>query len=69
VPVPVDRDRLQELIATAATQVVEVLPRAEYDWAHIAGATHLWLRDMHPATVDERLDRARPVAVYCNDFQ
>jgi rhodanese-related sulfurtransferase len=69
VPVPIGRDRLQELIADQAAQVVEVLPREEYDWAHIAGAAHLWLRDMDTATVRDRLDPARPVVVYCNDFQ
>ncbi|MGH9103947.1 MAG: rhodanese-like domain-containing protein [Acidimicrobiales bacterium] len=67
--VPADRDLVQELIATRAAQVVEVLPRAEYDWAHIAGAAHLWLREMDAATVAQRLDSARPVVVYCNDFQ
>lgn len=68
-PIPADRDLVQKLIATRAAQVLEVLPRAEYDWAHLAGAAHLWLRDMNPATVRARLDPARPVVVYCNDFQ
>ncbi len=68
-PVPANRDLVQELIGTRAAQVVEVLPRAEYDWAHLAGATHLWLREMDAATVAQRLDPARPVVVYCNDFQ
>lgn len=68
-PIPADRDMVQELMATRGAQVVEVLPRAEYDWAHIAGAAHLWLRDMGPATVRSRLAADRPVVVYCNDLQ
>lgn len=68
-PVPIDRDQVSRLVAEEAAQVVEVLPRPEYDWAHLAGATHLWLGDMDPATVQGRLDPSRPVVVYCNDFQ
>lgn len=64
-----DRDLVQELIAARAAQIVEVLPRAEYDWAHIAGATHLWLRDMGPAAVRSRFAADRAVVVYCNDLQ
>ena len=69
VPVPIDRDQLQRLIDDDAAQVVEVLPKAEYDWAHLAGATHLWLRDMDRGTVNARLDPSVPVIAYCNDFQ
>lgn len=67
-PVPIDRDQLQRLVHDNAGQVVEVLPKAEYDWAHLAGA-HRWLRDMDRDTVNARLDPSRPVVAYCNDFQ
>jgi rhodanese-related sulfurtransferase len=46
---------------------MEVLPKGEYDWAHPAGAVHLWLRDIDPEAL-KRLDTSRPVIVYCNDF-
>lgn len=40
----VDRDDLQRLVAEHGTVVAEVLPRAEYQWAHLAGAVHLPLK-------------------------
>jgi rhodanese-related sulfurtransferase len=49
--------------------VIEVLPRAEYEWKHIAGAANLPLEELDEATAAERLDRDRPVITYCNDFQ
>ena len=49
-------------------QFVEVIGRSEYDEEHIPGAVHVPLRRL-----DERapalLDRARPVVVYCFDYQ
>lgn len=57
------RDEVQRLMADGA-QVVEVLPRDEYDWAHLPGALHVPLKQFDPSG----LDRARPVVVYCNDF-
>ncbi len=49
-------------------QVVEVLPRDEYEWAHLPGAVHLSLKQFSREAALERLDPARPVAVYCNGF-
>lgn len=62
------RDDLRRLQAEGA-QVVEVLPRAEYEWKHIAGAISLPLTELDEATASSRLDRRRPVVTYCNDFQ
>ena len=59
-----NRADVQELIAKGA-QVVEVLPRSEYDEDHLPGAIHIRLRDIEDA--DRRLDRNRPVVVYCWD--
>jgi rhodanese-related sulfurtransferase len=61
-----DRQQVQALMEQGG-QLVEVLPRAEYDWAHPAGAVHLWLRDIDREAT-RRLDKSRPVIVYCNDF-
>jgi rhodanese-related sulfurtransferase len=66
--IPVDRDEVQRLVAEEAAQLVEVLPPAEYEDEHIAGAISIPLKE-----VDERarrlLDRGRPVIVYCYHYQ
>ena len=49
-------------------QIVEVLPREEYEWRHIEGALSLPLEELN-AESSRRLDPARPVVAYCNDFQ
>lgn len=59
-------DQVQRLIDTG-TQLVEVLPEAGYDDAHLPGAINLPLKQLtaHTAGV---LDRERPVVVYCWDW-
>ena len=49
-------------------QVVEVLPRHEYDDEHLPGALHLPLKHLDGRAA-EALDEARPVIVYCYDTQ
>ena len=66
-PEPIDRDRVQELVRAGA-QLVEVLPRENYDDEHLPGAVNLPLKELNVATA-VRLDRARPVIVYCYDYQ
>jgi rhodanese-related sulfurtransferase len=67
-PISIDRDEVQRLVAEEAAQVVEVLPAAEYEDEHIARAISIPLKE-----VDEQapglLDRGRPVIVYCYDYQ
>jgi rhodanese-related sulfurtransferase len=57
-----------ERLAAAGAQVVDVLPRAEYEEFHLPGAIHLWIKELNRETA-RRLDRDRPVVVYCDDFQ
>ncbi len=64
-PATIDREELQRLVAAGA-QLVEVLPPVEYSEAHLPGAINLPLKELNPATA-ERLDRDRPVIVYCYD--
>lgn len=64
-PTTVDRDRVVELIAQDA-QLVEVLPRDEYDEEHLPDAVHLPLKTLSAETAGS-LDRDRPVIVYCWD--
>ena len=65
-PVPIERTRLQELVADGA-QLVEVLPREEYDERHLPGAINLPLKELNRETA-MRLDRSQAVVVYCYDF-
>jgi rhodanese-related sulfurtransferase len=64
-PTEVDLPGLDTLLASGA-QLVEVLPRNEYDEEHLPGAISLPLKDVDASTVGA-LDRGRPVVVYCWD--
>jgi rhodanese-related sulfurtransferase len=64
-PTSVDRDRVMQLLDQGA-QLVEVLPRGEYDEEHLPDAIHLDLRSLDPKSAGV-LDRNRPVVVYCWD--
>ena len=57
--------RLRELLDGGA-QLVEVLPRAEYEELHLPGATSIPLKQLDAGTT-EGLDRGRAVVVYCWD--
>jgi rhodanese-related sulfurtransferase len=56
--------RLQE----AGAQVVEVLPREEYERVHLPGALNLPLEELDREGASAFLDPARPIVVYCHDF-
>jgi rhodanese-related sulfurtransferase len=63
--VGVELAQLKRLIAEGA-QLVEVLPEAEYADEHLPGAINIPLKQLD-ATTAGRLDRTRPVVVYCWD--
>ena len=65
-PKAVSREEVQTLLADGA-QLVEVLPRDEYEEEHLPGAINIPLKELDAPGVVE-LDRARPVIVYCFDF-
>ena len=48
-------------------QLVDVLGMDEFEHDHLPGAINIPLKRLD-ATTAARLDRARPVLVYCNDF-
>jgi rhodanese-related sulfurtransferase len=48
-------------------QLVDVLGEDEFDHDHLPGAINIPLKRLDATTV-ARLDRDRPVLVYCNDF-
>ncbi len=60
-----EREQIRELLDGGA-QLVEVLPREEYDVEHIAGAMHIWLRDLD-RDAPRLLDHRAPTIVYCHD--
>jgi hypothetical protein len=66
-PRPIDRDEVQRLLAEGA-QLVEVLPQAEFEEEHLPGAINIPLKTLDAETV-RRLERERPVIVYCHDYQ
>ena len=48
-------------------QLVDVLGEDEFEHDHLPGAINIPLKKLD-ATTAARLDRDRPVLVYCNDF-
>jgi phage shock protein E len=61
----IDREELQGLLDQGA-QLVEVLPKEEYEEEHLPGATNIPLRKID-SQARELLDPERPVIVYCWD--
>jgi len=64
----IDRNEVRRLVEKESAQLVEVIPREEYESEHIAGALNLPLPQLNAASA-ARLDRSRPVIAYCHDFQ
>lgn len=65
-PILIELAELQQLIARGA-QVVDVLPPEDYAADHLPRAINLPLKELN-RTSAERLDRGRPVVVYCHDY-
>ena len=65
-PIAIGRVELLRLVEAGA-QLVEVLPKAEYDDEHVPGAIHLPLKSLRRETAEGALDRGRPIIVYCWD--
>jgi rhodanese-related sulfurtransferase len=64
-PQDIDRADVRRLMREGV-QVVEVLPRDEFEADHLPGAISLPLRSLETET-KEKLDPLRPVLVYCWD--
>jgi rhodanese-related sulfurtransferase len=58
--------RLRELLDAPGTQLVEVLPPAEYAELHLRDAISIPLKTLDEQTT-AALDRSRSVVVYCWD--
>ena len=66
-PQAIDIDEIRPLLTDGA-QLVEVLPPDEFEEEHLPGAINIPLKQLtEQATAS--LDKARPVIVYCWDYQ
>ena len=65
-PTWIDRADVRRLVAAGA-QLVEVLPRDEFDDEHLPAARSLPLKELDDRAPSE-LDAHRPVIVYCYGF-
>jgi len=62
----VTQDQVRDLVGRGA-QLVEVLPKEEYEQEHLSGAVNIPLKQLTPEAA-AGLDKTRPVIVYCHDF-
>jgi rhodanese-related sulfurtransferase len=63
----IDAERVEQLVRDGA-QLLEVLPRREYEEEHLPGAVNIPLKELDRRSA-ESLDRDRPVIAYCFDYQ
>jgi rhodanese-related sulfurtransferase len=63
---PILYARLRELLAEPDTQLVEVLPAAEYEALHLPGAISIPLKSLDEQST-AGLDKTKAVVVYCWD--
>lgn len=64
-PRAIGRDEVRTLVERGA-QLVEVLPGEEFRDEHLPGAINIPIRKIEEGA-SKRLDRGRPVVVYCYD--
>jgi rhodanese-related sulfurtransferase len=62
----IDTENVRRLV-DAGAQLLEVLPRKEYEEEHLPGAVSIPLAELDNRT--HELDSGRPVIVYCFDYQ
>ena len=66
-PTAIFRDEMRRLVEEGV-QLVDVLPREEYEDEHLPGAINIPLKALDRETT-ARLRRDAPVIVYCHDYQ
>ena len=66
-PTTIDRTELRRLLEREDVQLVEVLPRKEYEEEHLPGAINVPLHELE-RLAPERLRSDAPVVVYCHDY-
>lgn len=65
-PTRIEIDELRSLLDRGA-QLVEVLPKEEFDEEHLPGALNIPVKELDADTTAQ-LDKANPVVVYCWDY-
>jgi rhodanese-related sulfurtransferase len=66
VPTAIFRDGVRRLVQEEGAQLVDVLPREEYEEEHLPGTINIPLKELDRETI-ARLDRDAPAIVYCHD--
>ena len=66
-PIGIFRDDLHKLLENGA-QLIDVLPREEYEEEHLPGAISIPLKELNRETTS-RLQQDVPVIAYCHDYQ
>jgi len=66
-PQNIDRQQVQRLIKQGA-QLVEVLPEKQYQLVHLPEAINIPLQSLDRKAA-AKLQKNRPVIVYCYDYQ
>ena len=66
-PAVIARDEVQRLVRDERAQLLEVLPREEFDEEHIAGAINIPLKELNAGSAAQ-LDADRPVITYCHNY-
>ena len=61
-------DELRRLMKEEDAQLVDVLPREEYEEEHLPDAVNIPLKELNRDTTAQ-LRRDAPVIVYCHDYQ
>ncbi len=67
-PNAIFRDGVRRLVQEEGAQLVDVLPREEYEEEHLPGAINIPLKELNREMI-ARLNRVAPVIVYCHDYQ
>ena len=67
-PTAIFRDGVRRLVQEEGAQLVDVLPREEYEEEHLPGAINIPLKELDRETI-ARLNLDAPVIVYCHDYQ
>ncbi len=67
-PTAIFRDEVRRLVQEEGAQLVDVLPREEYEDEHLPRAINIPLKELDRKTI-ARLNRDAPVIVYCHDYQ
>ncbi len=62
-PISIDRHEVQRLVEQGSAQLVEVLPPAEFEEAHLPGAINISLKELNRESTGV-LNKDAPVIVY-----